>query len=57
MEVAQVKQPLDMDSAEADSTIQVGTRKLMAVMFWLLKIDFPSQEDVDNYISEVAEYD
>lgn len=54
MEVAKTNQPLGPDSFEADTTLVAGTRKLIAVMFWLLKIDIPDQESIEAHIKEVA---
>lgn len=53
-EVAQHKELLVPDDNAADTRLVAGTRKLMMVMFWLLKIDLPPQQDIDNHINEVS---
>lgn len=54
VEVTANKQPLTHDSLEADTAVVAGTRKLMAVMFWLLKIDVPDDEAIGKYIDQVS---
>lgn len=54
-EVAKIGQPLTPDSLEPDTRLAVGTRKLIAVMFFLLRMPpIPSQEIIDAHIAEVA---
>lgn len=45
---------LGLDNTEQDTAIVAGTRKLMMVMFTLLKIEIPSEDEIDNYITEVT---
>lgn len=55
VEVTANKQPLTNDSLEPDTALVVGTRKLVAVMFILLRLPpIPSQESIDQHIAEVA---
>lgn len=54
LEITKGVEPLTPDDNEADTRLAVGTRKLMAVMFWLLKIELPPQEELDAHLEQVA---
>lgn len=54
-EVEARHEPITLDSLEADTRLAAGTRKLMMVMFQLLKMPpIPSQEAIDAHIAEVV---
>lgn len=42
------------DSLEADTTLVAGTRKLMSVMFTILRIEIPSQKELEAHLEQVA---
>lgn len=55
LEIQTGREPITPDNAEADTRLAAGTRKLVAVMFILLRLPpIPTQEAIDEHIAEVA---